>query len=407
MTIQVQCICGSKLRVKRPANGQTVLVRCPHCGRKHKLRGDRTANVRHLAGSPQPPGTAQHRSAPTCHQQGTGSPNAASNATGSPAATGEPAGITPAGNAVESSAWLPHRSESDRRAEPPRTRARRLALIMLLLVPFLIVGTLLLLPMLQPKDPRELVAANYLSAVAKEDWAAANRLSVLAVHPRISGYERVWLRDRQQVPITGPFQAIAQWHASVLAKYSFDAQSGRFRIKDTLALGLDVLGQLEQAKERVEKAEQQRKRSRQGRRAGPEEELLDEVLARYKVIADLADGAAGLLSTTNIAPSYADLLQQCQFPLSDAERHLAALYAREPQKWDRLLGRSFLTLPASEQFQLQQAELVAIVYRPGQSYGGPGQRVILHMIRFRMGTIDTGWKVWSVQFEPAKTGRGQ
>ncbi|MBI3462559.1 MAG: hypothetical protein HY000_05785, partial [Planctomycetes bacterium] len=126
-----------------------------------------------------------------------------------------------------------------------------------------------------------------------------------------------------------------------------------------------------------------------------EDQMLDETIARFGAIAELAKNPGGLLSSQNLAPTYEDLLNATDVPLSDVERSLAAHYAKSWAKWDRLLTRSFLTLPGGGEFELQQAEIKAVIRTEGQSYSEPGRTLTIRLVRFSMETIDTGWRVWS------------
>jgi hypothetical protein len=302
---------------------------------------------------------------------------------------------TPATTDVRDS-WQPQESGDTPVAQRRRGgRWKWVLLVLVLLAPVGVVGTLFVLPMLRPKDPREQIAQRYLDAIRRADWAEANRLSVLTAHPRLVRVENVALIGRESIPIRGKFLGLAEFHTRIDQKYRFNPDRGRFDLKDTTGTGIELLGQVEKLKEKVEEKVAANAAASSKRSKNPEDQMLDDVLARYGAIADLAKNPTGLLSTQNLAPTYKDLLDQTDVPLSDVERSLGMHYATDWSKWDRLLGRSFLTLPGGGEFELQEVELQAVIRTEGQSYGEPGRPLKLRLLRFTMGTIDTGWRVWT------------
>ena len=49
------------------------------------------------------------------------------------------------------------------------------------------------------------------------------------------------------------------------------------------------------------------------------------------------------------------------------------------------------------EFELQEVEIVATIRTSGQSLGEPGRPIKLRLVRFTMGSIDTGWRVWQAE----------
>jgi hypothetical protein len=310
-------------------------------------------------------------------------PNAAK-----PVTTWQP---TVADGPAPGSIWEP------RGAPEPATPKRRrhwkwLALLLVFLLPIAAVTTMVLLPLLEPGDPRGQVARRYVRAVQAGDWAEAGRLSVLTAHPRFEQMGDLQLGD-ERAPVRGKINGLAEFHARIAREYTYVPERKRFELKDPMGLGLGVLSNLEKAKKDVEQrlADQA---SKPGRRGSVDDQVLDDVIARYGAIGDLTNN---LLSAQKLGPTYEDLLRQCDVPLTAEERLLAESFAADPEKWDRLLGRSFLTLPAGAEFMLQWSDVQLVTRAPGKSLTEPGQTVTLELLRFTIGIIDTRWRVWEVR----------
>jgi hypothetical protein len=283
---------------------------------------------------------------------------------------------------------------------PPQRRAstwKWLLLLAVFLAPIAVVGVLVALPYLVPKDPRELVAKQYLEAVRRADFVEAGKLSVIvSEHPRnITRVGPVGLAEPWNEPTRGKFAGLRQFHSDIAQKYNYNEARGRFDLKDPLGAGMDVLANLEQVKK---KADEQASASPTKKYRNPEEKLLDDALNVYSAFGELAKGASGLLSSGTLGPTYEDLLTKTAVPLSDSERALAEHFMRDPDKWQRLLGgRSFLDLPDLGAFELYDVEMAATIRTEGQSLGEPGRPIKLRLVRFVMGSIDTGWRVWHAE----------
>src|SRR5262249_14439752 len=105
-------------------------------------------------------------------------------------------------------------------------------LALVLLTPVAVVTMLLLVPLFKAKDPRERVAERYLEAIRRQDWAEANRLSVLAAHPRLTHFEQLELVERPLPSPRGKFLGLAEFHARIDQQYRFNPDRGRFEPKD-------------------------------------------------------------------------------------------------------------------------------------------------------------------------------
>ena len=273
-------------------------------------------------------------------------------------------------------------------------------LALVLLVPAGVVGYLIILPYFQPKDPREVVARRYLDAVRRGDLNEAARLSVIvSEHPRnITGVEQVVLTAQNPRSVRGKFQGLRLFHDEIDQQYTYNSDRGRFEPKDELGLGLGVLGKLEEVKKKAADGAAAREADPARQKKSPEDRDIDDLLGTLGAFSDLAGKGGGLLSTPSLGPTYEDLIKKTKVQLSDAEKALAQHYSRDPAKWKRLLGdRSFLELPDLGEFDLQEVEIVATIRTEGQSLGEPGRPIKLRLVRFSMGSIDTGWRVWQAE----------
>lgn len=351
MKLRIRCKCRQVLTAGPEQSGGTV--ECPNCGAT--LRVPDTASVAAVRTS----------TAPTV-------------AAWKPA---EPAAAT--GPTVFQS------RESEPTADRPRRSWRWLLLALVFLLPLGVVATLIFFPLLGTRDPRAVVVRRYIKSVLAADWAEANRLSVLTAHPRFDDASDVVV-DSEFPTLRGRVAGLAEFHNRIQKQYRYVADRKRFEPKDMTGVGLDVLGGIEKAAKDLEKQlTENASQPRSGRNA--EDALLDDVIARYKVITNLPGNP---LSAEGLGPTYADLLAKSDVALSAEERMLAVSFGEEPDKWERLLGQSVLSIPAGAEFELQQADVRIVTRRPGQSQAEPGQTIALRLVRFRIGIIDTHWKVW-------------
>jgi hypothetical protein len=297
------------------------------------------------------------------------------------------------------SRWQPHNAESSNR---PRQRSgawKWLLLVLVLLVPIGAVGVLVAIPYFTPKDPREIVAQRYLDAVRRGDLAEAGRLSVIVTdHPRnITRVDRIGAPALDPRPVRGKFLPLRQFHSEITQRYTYNETRGRFEPKDPLGFALEALSKVEGIQRKADEQSAAREGSTK-KYANPEEKVLDDVIGRYSAFGELAKGAGSMLSSENLGPTYEDLLKQSTITMTDSERALAESFAKDPAKWKRLLGdRSFLDLPDLGEFELYDVQLVASIRTEGQSLGEPGRTIRLRLVRFVMGSIDTGWRVWQAE----------
>ena len=384
MNIRLKCSCGTRFTTSDDLRGR--MVRCPKC--RKTLRVPETT-----------PGSAGEESADFV----TVDPSEES----APTVARATAPATPARTAVKSAApaavadttWQSRPAAGDAATKRRGGAWKWLLLVLLFLIPAGVVGTLVILPYFQPKDPREVVAQRYLDALRRDDLAEAGRLSVIvAEHPRnITGVEQVGLAAGDPRAIRGKFFGLRQFHNEINQQYTWNAERGRFMPKDEVGLGLNALSAVEGIKKKAEEQKAANAADPARQKKSPEERDLDDVIGAYGAFGEIAKQAGGLLSSGTLGPTYTDLLKKTKVTLTDAERSLAEHFARDPAKWQRLLGRDFLDLPDLGEFELQEVEIVATIRTSGQSLGEPGRPIKLRLVRFTMGSIDTGWRVWQAE----------
>jgi hypothetical protein len=365
MNIRLKCGCGARFLVSDQMLGRAV--KCPKCAKGVRVPETLLVGSDKEVREVSPPRFERAEPAPQPE-----------------------AGAAPA-------TWQAHARADDGEPSAGGGWWKWLLMLIVLLVPVGVVGTLIVLPMLRPKDPREVIARQYLDAIRREDWVTANRLSVLTAHPRLTGIERVALTERQFPVLRGKFLGLAEFHARIDKQYRWNPDRGRFEPKDELGLGLGVLSELEKAKKKAEEQAAAAAAESKRKNKNPEDQLLDSVLAQYGAIADLAQKSGGLLSSQKLGPTYEDLLNTTDVQLSDVERQLALHYKDNAARWDQLLQRSFLTLPGNMDFEFYEVEIQATIRTEGQSFGEPGRPLTLRLVRFVLGSIDTGWRVWGAK----------
>ena len=388
MNIRLKCSCGARFTTSEELRGK--MVRCPKC--RKAMRVPETAPV----------GGGEEAVAFVTDDPA----EEAATVPARPITLSAPARATvkstPAAAPVTAAdtTWQSRPGDRDARATRRGGAWKWLLLILLFLIPAGVVGTLAILPYFQPKDPREVVAQRYLDALRRDDLAEAGRLSVIvAEHPRnITGVEQVGLSGGDPRTLRGKFIGLRQFHNEINQQYTWNAERGRFQPKDELGLGLNLLSELEGVKKSAEEQRAANATDPARQKKSPEERDIDDLLGAsgaYGAIGEIAKKAAGgLLSSATLGPTYGDLLKKTKVTFTDAERSLAEHYARDPAKWQRLLGREFLDLPDLGEFELQEVEIVATIRTSGQSLGEPGRPIKLRLVRFTMGSIDTGWRVW-------------
>jgi len=244
----------------------------------------------------------------------------------------------------------------------------------------------------EPKDPVERVAASYLNALIHDDEQAAKQLGAIEDPPAIRSFGQLArIKDRDQT-VRGKFGPIAKLNKRIDTKFSFDPKIGRFTPKNPLGAAGETLDALHEAKEKAENS------NVFGKMASPDPNealnAIDDLKDLGAIFNKLADGA---LSPKRILPTYPMLVNEAKPPLSDTEKKLALDYGENPEVWDVILKRPFLTIRADGPYILERAEVEASVQDKLASLGDPPSRLRLKLIRFRLEGIDTGWKVVAAQ----------
>ncbi|MEJ7638726.1 MAG: hypothetical protein WKF75_12310, partial [Singulisphaera sp.] len=285
-----------------------------------------------------------------------------------------------------------------------RPRRRLLGPVVLVLLPLVVLSVLVAWPRIRglgrpeapktpmtPKDPVEQVAATYLEALVADDPLALNRSGTIAEPPAIRSFQAPRHDRGGDRDVRGSFAPIAALHARIDEDFTFDPKLGRFQPKNPLAPAAETLDALHAAKAKMEREKVYEKMA-----SADLDEVVDSVTAFGKVFSDMAEGT---LAPAKLLPTYAQLVEQSEPPLSPDAQELALDYATNRESWDALLKRPFLTLKADGPFRLERAEVTAPVFNALGSSGDPPTTLRLTLTRFRFEGIDTEWKVTSARRE--------
>jgi hypothetical protein len=294
--------------------------------------------------------------------------------------------------------WVPHQPEEapSRPARSPR-RGRKVLTALAILIPVLATVALVVIPPLLPKDDRAEVVGKYLKAVQEGRLDEADRLAVIDEHPRIDAHDEVVVNDQDGQRLAGRFDGLSRLHRKMDEDYDWHSHRGRFFKTDRIGTGLEVLDQLTDAKKQLDESGAYDKLYQIGETGAKGDEGFDAMLQIFGSVGNLATHG-GPVSRDVMSPSYETLMDRLNPDLTDEEKALAKAFAFEPMKWDKLLGRDFVSLKGGGQFELEESTATTRVYGK-ESFGDEGRVMILRLVRFRLGTIDTGWRVWSVNYE--------
>lgn len=356
--MHVTCSCGARLKVSEAMRGRKS--KCPRCGRVFRIP------------PPEPePVPAAEVDEGYAVEEAVDSPD------------------------PEGPVWVPHET-GDASAKPsakPRWR-RRILTLLAILVPVLAAVALVVVPPLIPKDDREVVVQKYLKAVQEGRLDDADRLAVISDHPRIAAHDDVFIDETQTEHLAGRFDGLSRLHRKMDEAYDWHSNRGRFFKTDQIGTGLEVLDQLTDAKKKLEESGAYDKLYQIGDPGASGDEGFDAMMQIFGSVGNLATNG-GPVSRENLSPHYDELMDKLKPDLTQEEKALAKRFALEPMKWDRLLGRDFVSLQGGGQFSLDEAMVTARAY--GEVSPGVGGRVLnLRLVRFHLGQIDTGWKIWSI-----------
>jgi hypothetical protein len=296
------------------------------------------------------------------------------------------------------STWVAPAEVEPEPDRPRRKRSWRLVLgVFVALVVMGIVGALIAWPTLrdgwQPriKDPAEKTAQAFLQAVVKGDTQTLRTISTVDEPPAIRSFDRPHRDPGRQQRIKASFAPIAQLHAQIDQKFTFDPELGRYQVKNPLGPAAETLDALHEAKEKAKQEKVYEKMA-----SGDPNDIFDAAESFGAMFSKLAEGA---LAPQRLLPTYQQLLKEAKPPLPPEAQALAVDYGDNRATWDALLKRPFPSLRADGPFVLDRVEVVAQVRDKLASSGDPPTTLRLTLTRFRLEGIDTGWKVTSARRE--------
>lgn len=296
----------------------------------------------------------------------------------------------PSKPAAQVDEWEPKRKVE---IAPPRSRRRWLIAAMLLVV--LGTAALVAVPPLLPKDPREVVLQNYLKAMRNGDPQEARKWGVLEEMPKTSSNSRGRWLEGQDAVLTDSFAGISQFHTKIRGKY--ERQGKVFLLKDrttTLARAINKREEMEKKAQEIFNPPPKSGQSESDR-------LFDMAENLARTYASLPDMFIGGPEHESLAVTYEQLLEHEGKDLTEPQRELLNAYREDPDKWNRLLdGSPFEDLDEAGPFTLERSTWEMKVWLPNQSSGEPPVNVRFGLVRFRVGLVDSGWKVWSYEVTP-------
>jgi hypothetical protein len=248
----------------------------------------------------------------------------------------------------------------------------------------------------------EAVASAYLRALADGDTEAQRRLGTVEIPPAIRSYREV-RRDRSRdSALKGSFAPITAFHKRVEAKYVYNAESGRYEVKNKLGAAAATLDALHEGKKSTENSDLPNKIQ-----SGNPEDIFDAAESLGKAMQPLAKLAETVLAPQNLLATYKQLVDNAKPKLPKAEKALALDYAADTETWNALLKRPFTTLKADGPYVLDRAVVKVSVVDALGSLGDPPRTLYLTLTRFRLEGIDTGWRVTSASRDEHATVHSQ
>jgi hypothetical protein len=280
-------------------------------------------------------------------------------------------------------------------ADRPRRSGRRRALAALAFLTVAGVALIAAWPALKrwwhpvPPDPVEFVANAYLQALVKGDAEEAGKIGTVEIPPAIRSFREVHRDTTRNRRVQGSFAPITAFHGKINATYTWDPESGRFVPKNALGAAAETLDALHDAKTKAEA-----EKTAEKIKSGNPEDIFDGAESLAKSMAALSEGA---LSPKKLIPTYKHLIDDAKPPLPPTERELALHYADNRETWERLLKRPFLTLKSDDPYIFDRTEVTALVVDSLGSSGAPPTPMRLTLTRFRLGLVDTKWRVTSTR----------
>jgi hypothetical protein len=287
--------------------------------------------------------------------------------------------------------------------------------VILLAIPILLVAVLVLAPPLLPRDPRERVLREYFAAIGAGDRERAARFGVVDDAPIVRSLaDARWLEGQERV-IEGSFRPIADFHA--LIDQTYRREGDVFIRKDTTRTLAKVINaadamrqapaapadSLDQATAQLEKLEQSLgiddSASSPPRR--PPRDELDRAIDFAEQYSKAMESIQRLLirgpKHAALAATYEQLAAEEKDRFDDSQKQLLDDVGANRGKWRQALGREFLDLRDGGQFTFEKSTWEARAWLPNQSTSEPPRVLCAQLIRFRLGLIDSGWKVWEIR----------
>lgn len=353
MTIAVKCgQCGKTLRAPEHLAGRSA--RCPHCA----------ASVPVPAGDA-PPDAEEAVLQDADHPEG-----------------------------ADSSAWQPALVVSLAEKRPRWGRW-----LILMLVILLFVGGFVLIPPFLPQDPREVVLREFLNAAKNKDAAGAERFGVMDIaelHPDFLGkVGDLQPAETDTKTVRDSFAPIANFHRQTAGKYR--AQGEVFMANDLTGVLAKAINLKQEIDANPPSLVRDPKRHRDELDATVE--FAENYLKNLTRVTDLVTGGP---QKGAVVVTYKQLLEQHRDKFSPEQWELLQKFNQDSDKWKKALGRDYRTLAESREFSLEEATWEAAVWPAHPSTGSFGsfwekpKKVKFRMLRFQVGLIDTGWKVWEI-----------
>lgn len=247
----------------------------------------------------------------------------------------------------------------------------------------------------RPDDPDGRTAFDFVQALIDNDQEALARLgSTSVLPPRLAGLESLRAEPAGNLSRSGEFAPIAAFHEKLEADYRADPRADRYK-----AIRPPQLAASDHPAAPAAPA------AEPGRRL-TEEELFEVMGGDDPMAAE--DAARALFDDQPVdpfeqapgrppavEPTYAQLAEAAEPRLEGEARALALDYGIDRVTWDALIGRPFPKLRDAGPFELERREWIATVRRQTEAGPARSERLRLVVSRFRLGGLDSGWKVTS------------
>ena len=377
MTIRARCVkCEKQLTVADGLAGSTVL--CPDCGTPFAIGAARAR-----AGD----GRRRRRAQADLETVRDAGPSTSVGRVGAASVGKSAQPIESDPHASDTGEWRPAQVTAIGRG----SRRRRITYALLAIVPILLVTALVVVPSLIPKDPREIVLRNYIAAIQSGDRDAVNRFGVLPDPPPLASIGRALHVEEGDYVTEGSFAKVANFHARIGEEY--ETQGRVYLKKDKTGVLADVINLREEILENPEELFPARPK--------PGQDDLDRAVEfaenQAAVIQKLGDVLMGGPKKRSLTVTYDQVLKETGIQFDQAQSELVEDFRANPERWRRLLDRDVRSIREEGDFKVLQSTWDAEAWLPTQSPGEDPKRVRFTLVRFQLGLIDSGWKVWEIE----------